>query len=92
MQWNSMDCAPREEGKPILLLSRIHGVIEARWAPGEWSSEIPGICGREYSGPVWVCGDDQWQIEVEEGPDNYFHDGEAIGWLPRSALPEQPST
>ena len=89
MQWNSMDNVPRVDDEPLLLLSRIHGVVEARWAPGEWSENMPEG-PREYSGAVWVCGDDGWQIEVEEGPDNYFHDGEAIGWLPRSALPAQP--
>ncbi len=88
MKWNNMATAPREENKPLLLLSRVHGVVEARWAPGEWSYETPDH-PREYSGAVWVCGDDVFQIEVEEGPDDYYHDGEAIGWLPRDALPLQ---
>lgn len=83
--WNSMATAPRD-GSNILLFSRIHGVIEARFSPGEWSEETP-INPREYNGAVWVCGDDWQQIEIEELPNNKFYDGEAVAWLPRNSLP-----
>lgn len=84
MAWNPMRSAPRDE-TPVLLLSKTHGVVEGRFSPGEWSSETPDN-PREYSGAVWVCGDDAWQVEVEETPYGY-HDGEIVGWLPRTTLP-----
>lgn len=85
--WLRMDKAPRD-GSQVLLLSKMHGVVEARFSPGEWSEATPDH-PREYSGAVWVCGDDVFQIEVEETPEGY-DDGEAIGWLPRAVLPEGP--
>lgn len=91
MKWNSMDTVPRKEGEHILLLSRTHGVVEAWFAAGEWDECLPEG-PREYSGAVWVCGDDAFQIEIEEGPDDYWHDGEAIGWLPRNVLPPATET
>jgi hypothetical protein len=72
------------DGSNILLLTRTHGVTEAHFVPGGWHDYLEG---REYDGAVWVCGDDAWQIEIEETPEGMCH-GEAIGWLPRDALPE----
>jgi hypothetical protein len=86
--WRAMATAPRDENIQVLLLTKTHGVTEARWGPGQWDENMPEG-PREYSGAVWVCGDDAWQIEVEELPDGY-HDGDAVGWLPRAALPETP--
>lgn len=80
--WLPMGTAPRRNEEHILLLTSIHGVVEAWFSPGYWSENQEG---REYTGSVWVCGDDVFQIEVEEEPEGY-HDGEAIGWLPRSVL------
>jgi hypothetical protein len=46
---------------------------------------------------MWVCADDEWQIEVEEiwegggeGSERLitYHDGEATDWQP---LPEPPT-
>jgi hypothetical protein len=79
---NSMSSAPRD-GTPVLLRTRTHGYVEAYFTPGEWSDDTP-ISPREYSGAVWVCGDDLYQIEVEECPAGY-NDGEAVGWLHKPA-------
>lgn len=86
---NSMDTAPRN-GDTILLYHRIHGWVQAWFSPGEWSDDTP-ISPREYSGAVWVCGDDAYQIEVEEYPKDcplgLYGEYEALGWLPLNTLP-----
>lgn len=90
--WRTINTVPLVPDEPLLLLSRIHGVVEAWYSPGYWSEETPDH-PREYSGPAWVCGDDAFQIEIEEigrDPANWHH-GEAIGWLPRSVLPAPPA-
>lgn len=87
--WNPMRDAPRD-GSQIIALHRTHGVMEARFSPGSWSEDTP-VAPAEYDGAVWVLGDDVAQVEVEEcGADapEPFHDGELVGWLPRSALPD----
>lgn len=87
-QWRSMRSAPRN-GDPIFLLLERHGVVEARFDQGTWSDETPDH-GREYSGSAWICGDDVFQIEVDELPIPYgYHDAGCLGWLPRSALPPE---
>lgn len=86
--WNPMRDAPRD-GRQIIALHRVHGVIEARYHPGGWSEDTP-ISPAEYDGPMWVLGDDIAQDEVEEyGPEapEPFHDGRLLGWLARDALP-----
>ena len=81
--WNAMADAPRD-GTYVILASRVHGVVEACFEAGYWTSNP-----REYSGDMWVCGDDAFQIEVEHTPGGY-DDAEAVGWLPRDALPLIP--
>lgn len=88
ISWNDMKDAPRD-GRRIIALHRIHGIVEASFEPGRWEQETP-VTPEEYYGPVWIIGDDLLDIEVEEyGPEapEPFHDGELIGWLPREALP-----
>lgn len=81
--WQPIATAPRDETH-ILLFTTVHGQVEAWFSAGGWSETIDG---REYDGPVWVCGDDAFQIEIEEIPDGY-HDGAATHWMP---LPEPPA-
>jgi len=79
-----IETAPRD-GSNILILTTYHGMVEAHFAPGEWTEHQEG---REYSGAVWVCGDDAWQIEIEEFGEEgrkhgqEFHDGTATHWRP----------
>ncbi len=82
MSWKPIKTAPRD-GSDILLFTKVHGITQAHFVKGEWSNTIDGP---EYDGPVWVCGDDAWQIEIEEEPDG-FCDAEATHWMP---LPEPP--
>jgi hypothetical protein len=72
-----MSTAPRNE-TTVLLKHSIHGWIEAYFSPGSWSETHNG---REYSGSVWVCGDDLCQIEAEEIPGGGFDEPEALGWM-----------
>ena len=86
INWNTnMQEAPRDKTE-ILLYSINHGTIQGWFCPGEWSDETTES-PREYSGAVWVLGDDLYQVEVEEYPDNEFHDGEIVAW---SSLPDGP--
>lgn len=82
-EWQPIETAPRD-GSHILIHTRNHGAVEAWFSPGEWSDNYE--CGREYNGPVWVCGDDAWQVEIEEVPEG-FHDSEATHWRPLPAPP-----
>lgn len=77
-KWLDMKCAPRD-GSNILLLTNT-GVVSAWYKPGSWSDDTP-ISPREYDGPVWICYDDAFQIEIEELPDGE-HAPEIKGWLP----------
>lgn len=87
--WNPMSIVPLVEDEQILLVTSYNGVTEARFSPGYWTDHYEG---REYNGPVWVCGDDEWQIEIEETSEDTaeWRHGSAIGWLPRTALPAAP--
>jgi hypothetical protein len=88
--WLSMKTAPRDEDTSIMLFTR-RGQVEARFSPGYWTETLEG---REYNGPVWVCCDDTFQIEIEHtGPDEY-HDGEALFWRPlfQKPITEQEPT
>lgn len=80
--WHPIETAPRD-GTDILIFTTVHGITQARFARGEWSHTIDGD---EYDGPVWVCGDDAWTIEVEESEDG-FYDAEATHWMPLLASP-----
>jgi len=89
--WNAMADAPRD-GRQIIALHAVHGVVEARHHPGGWSEDTP-VSPAEYDGPVWVLGDDVAQVEIEElgkGAPTPYHDGPMMGWLPRDALPAGP--
>ena len=86
-EWKTIESAPLD-GSSVLLFTTCHGVVEAWFAQGEWSEETP-ISPREYSGAAWVCADDAFQIEVEEGAleGGGNHHGTATHWMP---LPEPP--
>ncbi len=79
-----MSSAPKKENIEIILLTKT-GIVSAYYSPGRWSDETPDH-PKEYDGPVWVCYDDQFQIEIEETPDGDYC--EALGWLPRDSLPD----
>ena len=83
--WRLIKTAPLD-GSEILLLTTI-GVTQARFHPGEWHDYLEG---REYDGAVWVCCDDQWQIEIEECSHNpaEWHHGIATHWQPMLERPE----
>jgi hypothetical protein len=81
--WQAIATAPRDETH-ILLFSTLHGQIEAWFSPGSWHETVES---REYDGPVWVFGDDAFQIEIEETPDGYC-DGSATHWRPLHEPPE----
>jgi hypothetical protein len=83
MSWQPIDTAPKD-GSEILILTTV-GATQARFAPGEWH-DYPE--GREYSGPAWVCCDDQWNIEIEDCGKDGMHHGMATHWMP---LPEGPN-
>lgn len=87
VEWRPISEAPRD-GTHVLLFTTCHGVVEAWFAPGEWSDNMPEG-PREYSGSVWVCADDAFQIEVEELPieQGGFHHGTATHWQPLAAPP-----
>lgn len=82
----ALDDREVREGTKEILLWTTSGVTQARYAAGEWHDYLEG---REYDGPVWVCCDDHWQIEIEECSKNrreWYH-GEAKYW---QELPEKP--
>lgn len=84
-KWLTIETHPTGSDK-FLLLTKTHGVVESWYLPGDWS-ETPE--GREYDGAMFVCGDDAFQIEIEETPHGNEY-GEALGWLPRLVLPSVP--
>lgn len=55
-----MAMVPRD--RPVLILTN-QGIISAWYSKGEWHDYQEGS---EYDGPVWVCYDDETQIEIEE--------------------------
>ena len=79
LQWRSMDTV-KTDGTNVLLLTTCHGAVEAWYSPGSWTLDTP-IAPAEYDGPVWVCADDAFEIEVEETPEGLHH-GTAIRWMP----------
>lgn len=84
--WRPIDTAP-VDGSDILLFTTCHGQVEARFAPGRWSHTLEGD---EYDGPVWVCADDAFQIEIEEIPPKHggWHHGTATHWKPLGPKPD----
>lgn len=85
-QWQPIATAPRD-GTDIMIYSHHHGITQAHFSAGYWSEATPDH-DREYSSAAWVCGDDAWQIEIEEVSANEFHDGEATHWMPLPPLPQ----
>lgn len=85
--WRPIESAPKD-GTPVLLFTTCHGQVEAWFSPGEMSVDHEGT--KDYSGDVWVCADDAFQIEVEiTGPKpNDYHHGTATHWMP---LPTPPT-
>jgi hypothetical protein len=83
--WQPIETAPRDGETNIELFTTSHGIVQAWYSPGRWFDFYEG---REYDGAVWVCADDAFQIEVEELPNNKFHDGAATHWRPLPPPPE----
>jgi hypothetical protein len=81
-EWKPIETAPRD-GSEILILTSA-GATQARFAAGEWHNYLEG---REYDGPVWVCCDDQWQIEIEDCGIHGMNHGTATHWMPLPSLP-----
>lgn len=60
--WQPIAAAPMS-GETVWLFTTCHGVCEAWFCEGEWSRDSPNRAA-EYSGDMWVCCDDSFQIEV----------------------------
>lgn len=84
MSWQPIETAPKDGTEILIRTDR--GAVQAWYSPGEWSDETPDH-PREYSGSVWVCYDDVFQIEIEETPEGDF--SAAKQWMP---LPKPPVT
>jgi uncharacterized protein DUF551 len=82
MNWQPIKTAPLDE-TDILIFHITHGALQAHYSPGFWTDYLEG---REYTGPVWVVGDDIYQVEIEETPEGVSH-AEVTHWMP---LPEPP--
>jgi hypothetical protein len=78
-----MSTAPID-GSEILLYTRVHGITQAHFDKGGRHDMTEGP---EYDAPVWVCGDDAWQIEVEWCGNGDFYHAEALAWQPLPAPP-----
>lgn len=85
MEWQPIETAPKD-GTPVLLYVKKQ-ICEAWFSEGYWTADTP-IAPAEYYGDAWVCCDDEFQIEVEFGPDGFESHGPATHWMP---LPEPPS-
>lgn len=73
------------DGTQVLLHHKVHGWIEGWFSEGYWSEDTP-ISPREYSGDVWVLGDDLAQEEVEFWSNDEIYHGQIDGWLPVEQL------
>ena len=85
--WIPISDAPTD-GTTIVLFTTCHGICEAWFYQGKWSDDTP-ISPAEYEGSVWVCCDDAFQIEVEEGvgPNGENYNGTATHWVPKPLDP-----
>lgn len=84
LPWRDVATAPKD-GSPILLNHRTHGIIQGWFSRGEWSDDTPNG-PREYSGDIWILGDDLYQDEVEYGEHGEVVTSGVLGWLPLAAL------
>ena len=82
--WLDVKDAP-QDGSEILLNHRTHGIIQGWFSKGEWSDDTPNG-PREYSGDMWILGDDLFQDEVEYGENQEVIPSGVTGWLPLDAL------
>ena len=84
--WLPIETAPRD-GTAILIY--VHGIVTEAWYdPLKVSSDHEG--SDTSSGGVWVCADDQWQVEVVEMKGEHgveYDDGPATHWQPRMSDP-----
>lgn len=83
-EWQPIKTAPTD-GVPVLLFTKSHGVVEAWFDAAKIENHYE--YGPQYDGPVWVCADDAFQIEVEDCGEHGLHHGTATHWMP---LPEPP--
>lgn len=89
MTWRPLSQIDWIDGRDVVLLASDMEVT-ARYCPGEWSDDTP-ISPREYSGAVWSCFDDQFQIEIEEisrNPEEWEH-GQATHWREPTPRPDK---
>ena len=82
--WLDVKDAP-QDGSEILLNHKTHGIIQGWFSKGEWSGDTPNG-PREYSGDMWILGDDLFQDEVEYGENQEVIPSGVTGWLPLDAL------
>jgi hypothetical protein len=88
--WQPIATAPLDESD---ILIRVYGmVVQARYSPGIWSNDTPNHA-REYSGAVWVCFDDAFQLDIEEISDDtsQWDHGPVTHWQPLPAPPPAPT-
>ena len=83
-EWQPIETAPKDGTSVLLYIP--HRICEGWFSKGEWSEDTP-ISPAEYSGEVWVCCDDEFQVEVELGPDGFECHFPITHWMP---LPEPP--
>jgi hypothetical protein len=87
--WLDVADAP-QDGTPILLNHSRHGIIQGWFSKGEWSDDTP-ISPREYSGDLWILGDDLYQDDVEYGEGGRVIPSGVLGWLPLSSFHPAPT-
>ena len=73
--WQPMETAPRDESEILLLTT--DGVVSAWY---EKPSKVETMNGTEYEGGQWICYDDKFQIENDQGG--------IIAWMP---IPKHPT-